>query len=687
MIGHRRNDSGAALVVALAFVTVISIGTTALITLADTGQRTSRAVRVQGHEVYAASGAVDRAIDDVRQNVALGRQAGPCPDTTTVLNGVSTKVTCSGAAGSGGSSGGGANSNNTPPNAILTLATSEVGLRQESNNDLKITGPVLSNSTVQVDVSSSSLTVDGAVKARGACSAQVSSTPAPACNLGAATIDDSADPGYLMHPDATAGSPPVPAPAPQGCTGGTPKLVVFEPGTYNSVTALNNVFTTCSGSVFWFKSGFYYFDFTDSTAAWQITGSQTHVVGGERTRWIPSSPDAGDPAPVVPFPAKAIPAVPPLPEVPEVLGGCVTSEEVATTPGVQWAFGGTSRVIIQDAKVELCARGSSTEQQIAFYGLPPAQDTTSPAPGPQTVTYAFAGPATSTTTPAFTDADNAREAGSGVAKAVATDGGSGSTATLLVPGLAGPAVPAGATVTAVRLRLIHQPLNANVTDLGARLLRSNGTVLATLAAVNGNNCSASTTSGICAKESATAYEQLIDLPTTMPVADLANARLEFNAKIKTSNNSNPGEQQVDAVTVEVTYTPQAAVPYRMLTGCAATAGGCSILQTSGNPTKLSLHGTLYAPTAAVQIELPNNSTQVLERGVIARTLRVSIPTNTFTGSPIQLPTLSSTPGNRKVIFLARQANRLVLRAVVRFDDNALLSPDKRADVLSWSVLR
>lgn len=700
----RRGDDGAALVLALAFITIVAIGATALMTLADTGQRTTVAIRDQGYEVYSANGAVDQAISTVRANPGLGRHLGPCATVNATYNGIATSVECAGAPGSGAAAGGNANDANSPKNAILTLAPrgGEQGLVQGSNNELRITGPVVSNSGIDVPVSSATLRVDGQVSARDACSTNVLSTPAAACNLGPGAIANSADPGYGLHPAATPVSPPPPADPVQGCETPGQRLVVLSPGTYSSVSQLNAVFSRCTGSVFWFQPGFYYFDFTDSAARWEITGSSTQVVGGVRARWTPSAPSAGTARPLVPFPVDAVPATPLLPAVPAQLGGCVTSEESATTPGVQFAFGGTSRVFVQDAKVELCARGSATEQQIALYGLPPARDTTAtvptaPAPAQTTVTYRSVGTATTSGDPSFSSPANAQSEAPDSADAVATQNAPGSTATLQLPGFTGPPIPVGATVDRVVLRAVQQPVNGNVTSLSARVSNAAGTLVASVPKANGD-CGASTV-GLCTSQSPTAHDQRIPL-SGVTAADLDGGRVTLDADLRITSEGGKtktdvaGEVRVRYLALEITYTPAAAtpaVPYRQLSGCSTTsleAGGCALLETVGGPTAVSLHGTMYAPTGALRLELTSVGNQVLERGVIVRSARVKVTgSSTFLGSPIRLPVTSGTPANREVVFTARQGGTAVLRAVVRFDDLGLLSADRRADVTAWSVLR
>ena len=62
----RRDDGGAALVLALIIVTVIAISLGALLSLTDTNVRTTVNLRGQATTAYAADGALQAAINNIR---------------------------------------------------------------------------------------------------------------------------------------------------------------------------------------------------------------------------------------------------------------------------------------------------------------------------------------------------------------------------------------------------------------------------------------------------------------------------------------------------------------------------------------------------------------------------------------------------------------------------------------------
>ena len=62
---HRRDDTGASLILVLIVVTVISVSMAALLSLTDTSIRTTVNLRGQAANVYDADGAVQAAITNI----------------------------------------------------------------------------------------------------------------------------------------------------------------------------------------------------------------------------------------------------------------------------------------------------------------------------------------------------------------------------------------------------------------------------------------------------------------------------------------------------------------------------------------------------------------------------------------------------------------------------------------------
>jgi hypothetical protein len=353
---HRlRGDDGASLVVALIFITVVALGLAVTLSFADTSLRTTIALRDQAAGASAADGAAQVAINTLRKGTYIG--AGNCFGTRTSLPLSNFYQPPTGAADSafvtcepdntrtGVDNNVLINGNNKPPYAILTLGNNifEEGLNVEAGTGrtVRVKGPIFSNSTIDVD--SGTLHSTSSVTARGDCDGNITSTPSENCDIGSGS---SMDPAY-SQPSGGLVERSVP-----NCN--DDDLVTFTPGIYRDVRALNNRTRSsgCRDSVFWFQPGNYYFDF-NRDEAWEIdTG---WVVAG-----APTSPLAAGTAPSMPGSCQAAfpPTVPAPPGWTRQTGG-----------GVQFAFGGESRIVVSQARVEICGPYSETRPPIAVYGL------------------------------------------------------------------------------------------------------------------------------------------------------------------------------------------------------------------------------------------------------------------------------------------------------------------------------
>ncbi len=364
-----RDDSGASLVLALAIVTVFSVIIAAVLTFADTSVRTTMALRDQAAESMGAGGAAEIAINTLRQGTydASSGQCFGALDRLTLQNfyqprsgpADSAVVTCAPDAIHSGLAGSGADPATVPGQAVLTLATGgEGGLSVDAadGRDVKIRGDVLANSTI--DVPRGSLTSSAAVRAVGACTGTITATPPARCRTGPPVT---ADPNY---PLPTAATTLQRAP---NCGGSSDPLQVLEftPGVYRDIQALNQGIDRCPNPILYFPPGIYYFDFNRSTP-WLI--HDAYVIGGARPGGSP--PTAGT-APAAPGWCQS--PVPPTPPDPRWT-------PPASNQGVQFVFGGDSRISFVNSQVELCASYSSTAPPIVLYGLKAAVDTV-PAQG------------------------------------------------------------------------------------------------------------------------------------------------------------------------------------------------------------------------------------------------------------------------------------------------------------------
>ncbi len=354
-------DSGTSLVLALIFVVVGAVALGAILTFADASMRTTMAVRQQAINAAAADGAAKLAINQLRNgdySYAGGNCFGTAPDFAVPnfqpagANPIAAVVTCEpDVTHSATEYGLAITPANRPGSAILTMAplgSSENGIRLDvaGGRTLRVHGDIYSNSTI--NVVQGSLVTNTAVRARGTCSGTITSTPAPQCGLGSGPDPRSVDPNYAA-PTAPATPRTVPP-----CSGAN-KLVTFSPGLYTDLVGLNNMMRSsgCRDSIFHFLPGTYYFNFPGS-GEWLIdTG---YLVAG-----TPTSPLVAGTAPSIPGACQS-----PIPPNPIPPGGWVRP---GPNSGVQFVFGGQSRVRVKAAEVEICGTYSTTSPPIAVYGL------------------------------------------------------------------------------------------------------------------------------------------------------------------------------------------------------------------------------------------------------------------------------------------------------------------------------
>jgi Tfp pilus assembly protein PilX len=202
----RGDDTGAALVIALVFITVVGLVTAVVLSFGDASMRASAGLRQQASQAYAADGAAKIALNALRLNGPAQGAGTSCPadqkafalsnfpeSTTTTPAG--SVVVCESVLAGGTASQGSLNSSNIPPEAVSTLA----------------------DRSAQPDPSYPPPTV--APRRRSV----------PACPK----------------------------------SGG---LVTFTPGVYTDASALSE----CDHDTLWFRPGTYYFDFAADAPTWTL---------------------------------------------------------------------------------------------------------------------------------------------------------------------------------------------------------------------------------------------------------------------------------------------------------------------------------------------------------------------------------------------------------------------------------
>jgi len=367
-----RDEDGAMLIIALIIITSVAVVTGALLTQGSANFRATAALRGVAGTSYSADTAAKVAVNNLR----LGAKApgwvvptfpgpwtdwvytdnadgagcfgadGSLPRNSLELRNLypkagdqtadsSARVECSVVPGTGIFGAGlGVGIDDPDPTDSFARALTTVGttgtwqgmtlkpLGAGNTAAMPVRGGIASKS--YVNVTNGALVTDGYVKAEGACTGVIVSNPAKACN----------QPGSVPMPVAPA--PPLTAvPGYQNLNSVTG--CIFQPGFYNNAAALSAKVNACSPARF--ASGQYYFDFRDEERgtgqnALNIT---TTLVGGE-------------------YVGTTIP------------GACKSPILNDPIPGVQFVFGGTSRITVGDtARVELCGPSNGGEPPITIY--------------------------------------------------------------------------------------------------------------------------------------------------------------------------------------------------------------------------------------------------------------------------------------------------------------------------------
>lgn len=649
----RSNDDGALLLLTLAFITLLGLFCGAVLSYSDTSLRGHRSYVGERNERYAVDGAMEAAIEVLRDDLDAGRDpafGGRCPDAepflTFPINGMIATAACAAEPLSGAPVSTGDEDPIVPEHSLLALGTHpDEGIARAGAVGLSLNGSIYSRSKI---TSTGVLTTAGKVYAVGTCSGTIVSLEPPLnCApdngvplddpLGA---DPSFDPAIRFAPAVQ--SVPVPATTPLGLPVCTGAVFTLQPGRYTDARALTTLTTECPGATIHLAAGangpgLYVFDFeqvggTDDIEdhVWRIESTGVRVVAGTPNNWLLGEPTV-------------------LP------GACKTASDPAPNYGVQLIFSGSSRLDVREGEMEVCADSDEDEGAIAIYGMPEL-------PEPVVVAYGENASGSAFTDPARTEGEiddvwsiAADDAGAQVEAAFATT------------------VPSGATIDQVTVSARHRESDGSNPRLvlvpgdgsGACppiALTEDTTAHTDGAAGNGTSCISS-------------------------LAKLSGMKARFLA------DTSAGWAKVDGFRLEVSLNGTEIEP---LTGCllaepylsapaTGAAGPCPVVHTEAGSI-FAVQGTVYAPSAPIHLELGAASVQTVSQGIIARTIRfdatvgVAIPGNPV-GSPI-----STARADRRVRITVSVGGVPRAEALVRFGDGGGDTPGATVDVLEWSFL-
>ncbi|MEU8775429.1 hypothetical protein [Streptomyces sp. NPDC048606] len=250
--------------------------------------------------------------------------------------------------------------------------------------------------------------------------------------------------------------------------------------------------------------------------------------------------------------------------------------------------------------------------------------------------------ATSTATPttaAFLDPLNARTLDATASTArLAT---AAPTASIRLGAFALPSLPAGAVIDKVVLRVAHQadagtPPPPAPTEPpaqpgppappGAPTPPAPPAPVAATLAVSGTGAACDADHALNAHPGALGVD-VVDLGACgITKADQLSA-LAVDYAARLGAGSGEAAVRLDGVELDIVFR---APSIRALSGCPASGDGCPVLKstddadTAGARSRLVVNGTVYAPTAAVDLSMSGVDSQVVTRGIIARTIALGI---------------------------------------------------------------
>jgi len=626
MIGLRRRDSddtGASLILALAFMTFLGLVVSALLTYGGTSLRSTNATQAKAESSYDIDGALQAAVNQVRTEGTFTNALGQsCPElsfpapnaTRNDPTAPDIKVICDGAANTGAAGGPVAiNPANRPVNALLTLGSGpETGINKGDDNLLLVRGDVYVNGTATSIAQGgtacpvtpwppaggsdcSGMGVQGKLIARGDCNGRIVVSGVKRCNVPTPS-PAGVDPVY-SQPAGTLSYRPVPA-----CGAGA--TVTFTPGYYDDAVALSSLTSGGCKKTMHFPPGIYFFDFHNGAGAplpagshvWTIDDANTEVVGGMPQGWTPAGGN------------------------PSVPGACVSPLKSTVNGGVQFVFGGDSRLDVKAGKVELCGQYSPTSPPIAIYGARTGADPGETGP----VTAKTDGTGTSTG-PAFTTPEEIVEADSVPSEAVIAGGAGGVTSQLTLKEFKPPTLPAGSIITSAEFVVLHREQSAGgstLTDLNLTFTPDRVGAAPTTRAV---------TPYLDGPAGGPFHETRLDV--TSVLADEAHRHGLDGLRVKYAATVAAGKtvtERLDSVQLMLTWIPPAVRGQGVSVGggpnCVGIpgAGGCPMIKSSPANTKLYVQGTLYAPLALADVELEGVSAPVFSVGIIVRALKIRL---------------------------------------------------------------
>lgn len=649
-------EEGASLLLALIFVALVSGLVASLLPYTQAGVGEAVTARDVRSVQNAADGAVQGAIQQVRQSLLYGSGGtAPCPTYTAPTypspvggGSVNVTVTCQRAPGSTSPAA------DVPPYAIVT-----------TKGGITLKGSVL---TIDGGVySAGDIGVEPGAKAQYVVVGDVLTKPGTTCDKVTATgileCPTTTPPPSFDYPSALGASVGAATTALAGLAADPPGIcdpnvsyVRFQPGYYSELPTPGPSCST-KRSIYWLAPcattsctntdpGVYYFDFADSSydnyannAYWNLNKDNISLLGGTlRSDWTT-----------------------------QPLGKRCDPKQV----GVQVILGGASQLSTGNgSNIELCAsRTSSTSlQRVALYGLSAEAAYGYAAPGgPRATATGEVAPSNAADTAgdvAWNNRDGAREIGDNAGANVALGAFDGTSAskTYGVDLNGYQAEPDGSLIAHAYINVRHaeNELSGHLDPRVKIKYGDNSTDTCVVPQVKGVQLATSTIDLMVNCD-----DNRLKLATTRWRL-LKNMTVTYEAVgTKAGNNKPIGTAWVDGVQVRTVSVRPALEAQRCQRG-EATCYGYSNSNSSSSANTFFI-GTVYATDSALNVVVHNNPETIFQRGVVAARLVVNASSSSKqSDSPFQLPHTAAL--DRTILFTATADGRVRLRARVRYID-------------------
>ncbi|MFB7176104.1 hypothetical protein ACFCYI_00135 [Streptomyces sp. NPDC056257] len=191
-----------------------------------------------------------------------------------------------------------------------------------------------------------------------------------------------------------------------------------------------------------------------------------------------------------------------------------------------------------------------------------------------------------------------------------------------------PPLPAGAVIDKVLLRVSHQeddttpaPAPPSPTEPPAQT----GPPTAALT-VSGTGTACDASHALTARRGALGVD-VVDLGACGVTNGDQLSKLAVDHAARLGTGSTDAAVQLDGVELDIVFR---APSIRALSGCLTAGSRCAVLKstddadTATRRSRLVINGTVYAPTAAVDLSMSQVGSQVVTRGIIARTIGLGI---------------------------------------------------------------